>query len=349
MPYYTPLRYPGGKRRLAPTVMQFLDANGLKDVEYAEPYAGGAAIALALLFEEYASVVHINDLSRPIYAFWYSVLNDTAELCRRIERTEITMAEWHRQRAVYKNHDSADLTDLGFAALFMNRTNRSGIIDGGVIGGNEQAGEWTIAARFNKADIIQRVRKIGRYASRIKLHQMDALDFTNSVVPSLKKSFAFFDPPYIENGQNLYLNNYTIEGHRALADRIVLLDTPWLVTYDYSAVRHSLFRAHRRVAYGLGYTARKRYEGKEVMFISNGLKLPTAWRHSALVPLSDARSEAPLYGIMEAMKPRPEMIEGPEAADRFTRALKTILATPKSAVPNPFKKSSPKKSSKEKR
>src|SRR5437588_10043438 len=98
MPFYTPLRYPGGKRRLAPVVMQLLEANNLKDIEYAEPYAGGAAIAFALLFEEYASVIHINDLSRPVYAFWHTVLNDTEELCRRIESVEVIMDEWHRQR-----------------------------------------------------------------------------------------------------------------------------------------------------------------------------------------------------------------------------------------------------------
>ena len=340
MPYYTPLRYPGGKRRLAATVVQFLQENGLKDVKYAEPYAGGAAIALALLLEEYASVVHINDLSRPIYAFWHTVLNDTKELCSRVERTKITMAEWNRQRAVYKKQDFADLTDLGFATLFLNRTNRSGIIDGGVIGGKEQTGEWTIEARFNRDEISQRIRKIGRYASRIKLHQLDALDFTNSVVPTLgANSFLFYDPPYIENGQNLYLNNYTIEGHRQLANRIVMLEHPWLVTYDYSAVRHNLFHGHRRIAYGLGYSARKRYEGREVMFISNLLRLPSTWPGSGLVPLSSPRNEAPLYGKMEAMKRHPEMIEGPEAFERFRRAVKAALTVKKRDMPpSPFGK-----------
>src|SRR5579871_5548241 len=133
MPYYTPLRYPGGKRRLAPFVMRLLAENGMKNINYAEPYAGGAAVALALLLEEYASTIHINDLSRPVYAFWNSVINETSELCRRIERVKLSMAEWRRQRAIYENRETADLSELGFAALFLNRTNRSGIIGGGVI------------------------------------------------------------------------------------------------------------------------------------------------------------------------------------------------------------------------
>lgn len=300
MPYYTPLRYPGGKRRLAPVVMHLLEANGLKDVQYVEPYAGGASIALALLFEEYASVIHINDLSRPVYAFWNCVLNDTEELCRRIERVKITMREWNKQRAVYNRREIADLADLGFAAFFLNRTNRSGIINGGVIGGKQQTGKWTLAARFNKSELLSRIRKIGRYRSRIRLYQSDAFEFTKQVLPGLgPNTFAFYDPPYIENGEDLYLNNYKVDDHHRLAARISRLKQPWVVTYDDAAVRANLYQMHRRIAYNLAYSAQGRHQGREVMFLSEHLELPQPWHHSSPILLTPLNKQYPLYGTIE--------------------------------------------------
>lgn len=307
MQFYTPLRYPGGKRRLAPAVMRLLDETELRNVHYAEPYCGGAAVALALLFEEYASTVHINDLSRPVYAFWYSAVNHTDSFCRRIGKVRVTMAEWRRQRAVYDQRDTADLEELGFAAFFLNRTNRSGVIAGGVIGGKKQTGEWGIDARFSKGDLIRRIRKVGRYKNRIFLYQQDALNFSGTVIPSLgSNTFTFYDPPYIDNGNgSLYLNEYKMDDHQKLALHIAHVNRPWIATYDFPAITANLFPTHRRIVYGLSYSAQDRKKGKEVMFLSDTLRIPAEWSKARAFNMQEERTHYPVYGRLGNMKLHP--------------------------------------------
>jgi DNA adenine methylase len=344
MPYYTPLRYPGGKRRLVPFVERLLEANKLHDIQYVEPCAGGASIGLALLFEEYASTIHINDLSRAVYAFWHTALYDTEALCKRIERAEVTLDEWNRQRAVYDAMDDADLTELGFATFFLNRTNRSGILSGGVIGGKQQTGQWKLSARFSKEPLLQRIRRIGRYRNRIRIYQQDALGFTGNVVTSLKGDvFAFYDPPYIESGEALYLNTYSVDDHRRLAEQVARLPHHWVVTYDYdAAVKYDLYPASRRLAFGLKYVSQARQIGQEALFFSPELALQADWCSGETFLMARKGSPYPVYGRMELMDQSPKNNDN-QAPDKpkqgrgsrvslfplsFEEALKGLLRTP---------------------
>lgn len=270
----SPLRYPGGKGKVANYLKLLFLRNQLVGHHYVEPYAGGASVALSLLYEGYASHIHINDLNRSVYAFWAAVLQNTELLCAKISAADVTVDEWRRQKAVQEMADP-DPLDLAFSTFFLNRTNRSGIIDGGIIGGKNQTGEWKLDARFNKVDLVQRIQKVARHAGRITLTQRDAAEYLRTVVPNLPHgTFLYLDPPYYVKGQGLYQNSYVPADHAGIAAEIANLDHPWLVSYDAAPQIMELYAGHPVLTYGLCYSAGDRYRGSEAMFFSPGLTWP---------------------------------------------------------------------------
>lgn len=250
--------------------------NGLVDGQYVEPYAGGASVGLALLMDHFVSHIHINDLDRAVYAFWYSVLHKTDELCQLISSTPISMDEWYRQRSIQQRPKRASLLQLGFSTFFLNRTNRSGIISGGVIGGKDQSGAWKLDCRFNKTELIERIRSIAAYKKRISLYNEDAFEFMTTRLPGIKEdSLVYFDPPYYVKGkQMLYVNFYQPEDHNSIASLIPNLKQNWIISYDDVPEIRALYGNHKSLSYKLHYTAQDKYQGNEILFFSTDLAIP---------------------------------------------------------------------------
>ena len=275
--HFTPLRYPGGKAKLAAFVKAIIKENKLYDGDYAEPYAGGAGIALELMFQEYVDKIHINDVSQPVYSFWKSVLKDTDDLCRLIKDTPVTVRSWAKQKKIFANPKEHSYLELGFATFFLNRTNRSGILNGGVIGGRDQTGPWKIDARYNSEELIFRIESIAKMKSRIKLSHSDALSFLQLGLPKWpRKTLIYLDPPYYERGRELYYDYYKPEDHADVAKLIgaKMKSRHWIVSYDNVAAIKKLYSAYRSITYNVGYSARDQYVGKEVMFFSPKLSIP---------------------------------------------------------------------------
>lgn len=274
----TPMRYPGGKGRLAQYVIDIIKLNCLTGGDYVEPYAGGAGIAITLLYLEYVSQIHLNDLNRSVYAFWKSVCEEPDALCKMVRDKPLTMAQWRKQRAVQTAKDVSRL-ELGFSTLYLNRTNRSGILMGGVIGGKEQKGEWKIDARFNRADLIRRIEKIASYAPRINLYNMDAAKFLTTRLPKIpKKSLVYLDPPYFQKGCELYENHYQRDDHAEIAALVAKIKQKWIVSYDNVRPIRRLYSQYEKEGFGLHYTAQDRYIGKEVMIFCPDLVTPYSVR-----------------------------------------------------------------------
>jgi DNA adenine methylase len=276
MSYVTPLRYPGGKSKLAKLMERLLESNNLVGGHYAEAYCGGASLALHLLLHDYAAHIHLNDLSRSIYAFWKSVLEDTDNLCRLINDTPVTIESWDQQRKIQENPSEHTSLELGFSTFFLNRTNRSGIITGGVIGGKKQEGNWLINARYNKPTLIIRIRKVAQNKNRITLHNLDAKQFIINIIPDLPaRSLIYFDPPYYSKGRRLYKNYYQHDDHVAIADYIKELEHNWVVSYDNQPEIRKLYERYRNLTYKLSYSANQHYEGSEIIFFCSRLIVPS--------------------------------------------------------------------------
>jgi DNA adenine methylase len=271
--YTSPLRYPGGKGKLAGFIKLVMLENDLVGREYVEPYAGGAAVALSLLYEEYASHIHINDLNRSVSAFWNAVLAHTDELCGRISDAAVTVQEWHRQREV-QTQENPSVLDLAFSTLFLNRTSRSGIIGGGIIGGLEQTGPWKIDARFTRDDLIRRIQKVARHRTRITVTCQDAARYITTRLPELPGAFVYLDPPYYVKGKGLYQSYYTPADHAHIASLVAHIRAPWIVSYDAAAGIRELYADFTAVEYDLSYSAQERYRGTELMFFPPGLRPP---------------------------------------------------------------------------
>jgi len=270
-PRVSPLRYPGGKVALYARLRCLLRASGLAGATYVEPYAGGAGAGLALLATGQVKAVVLNDLDPAIFAFWRTLQEDPDYLERRLLETPITVEEWRRQKAIYSRGQSAERCELAFATFFLNRTNRSGVLNGGPIGGLAQTGNYKIDARFNRADLAERVRLLGRYSRSITALCRDGVEVIREYA-SQPETFIYADPPYFEKAGSLYLNSFEQEDHERLAQVLNSVPTAsWLLTYDDVPEVHKLYESRRRRTFKLGYSAHRVRTATEVAVLSDSL------------------------------------------------------------------------------
>ena len=273
----TPLRYPGGKQRLSPFLIEILKTNNLLDCDYVEPYAGGAGAALELLLTRKVRKIHLNDSSLPVYSFWKAVLNYTDEFCRLISSASLTIDEWRRQKDIIKNPADHDELTLGFSTFYLNRVNRSGVISGGIIGGINQDGNWKMDARFSRFDLIQRIESIAYRQRDIAVTNMDAEVFIKKYLPKTpERTLVYFDPPYFEKSEGLYLNDYIKKDHERLALTIQNnVNHKWILSYDGHEKILSYYKQRKFFIYDLQYNAQRIYKGKEVFIFCDDLRIPS--------------------------------------------------------------------------
>ncbi len=277
MGLYSPLRYPGGKGKLEPFMEVMIRKLGHEKGVYIEPFAGGAGIAMGLLENDVVSEVVINDYDKRIYSFWRAMLTETESFIHKIETVPLNMQEWYRQKDICMNHANRYSFELGFATFYLNRTNRSGIIKGGVIGGRDQQGSWKLDARFNRDKLIKRIYAIAEKKSKIHLYNKEIESFVNNIIGKYaRNALVYFDPPYFNKGKQLYLNFFQYDDHVRIEKMIrEKVNCDWIITYDDAPEIATIYQKHKIMRYDLNYSVSEKRKAREIIVFKNDAMIPT--------------------------------------------------------------------------
>lgn len=269
MKVYSPLRYPGGKNCIFNFLSKLFYENNLIGIEYAEPYAGGAGLALHLLMEGYVSRIYLNDLDDWVYSFWYTILNDADEFCAWVRKVEVNVSNWNYYKAFLQRTDDISCFERAQAFFFLNRTNISGVIKGGPIGGLAQQGKYKIDVRFNREDLAERILNVYKLRSKIEVSQLDGIEFLRRMNRKRRDIFIYIDPPYVIKGANLYVNFYTQSDHENLSGMIRKLRKKWLISYDKCDLIPRLYADYSLISYRLSQCTSNRIGEELLVFPDN--------------------------------------------------------------------------------
>lgn len=281
----SPLRYPGGKARLAPYLARLAAAQYPRVSSYAEPFAGGAGAALRLLVDEVVRRIYINDLNPGVAAMWRGVFDENERFVDRLLTQAADLPSWDRAREIYLAQVHEDPFELGFATFLLNRWNRSGIITARPIGGLDQDGPYKIDARFNRPALAERVTLLGEYRNRVEVTELDGALFLGQLTRDDPQALVYVDPPYLIHGDSLYLNSLNSSDHTRLSSMLIESDLRWLLTYDADArVPDELYAGLRCAEFNIAHTAQVQQVGQEYVVFSADLRVPDI----NLLPRADA-------------------------------------------------------------
>lgn len=275
--YYSPLRYPGGKGKLASFMEYMIDQLGHRGGTYIEPFAGGAGIAMELLLRNVVSRIVINDYDKAVWSFWKAILTETDRFVEEIRTVPLTVDEWQKQHEILVTQNDKYSFELGLAAFYLNRTNRSGIIKGGVIGGQEQAKVWKMDVRFKREELVTRIQRIAARKKDIKLYNKDVNSFIKNYVPLYEENaLIYFDPPYFRKGQQLYMNFFNYKDHVRIEQEIrEHVNCDWIITYDYEPQIEEIYHNYNLRLYDLNYSVSTKRKANELMIFKDGIIIPS--------------------------------------------------------------------------
>ena len=193
----TPLRYPGGKSKAVPKLLQYLP-NLFQVKEFREPFLGGGSVALEIT-KRYPHIdIWVNDLYEPLYNFWCELQHNGQELQDALLGIKTIYCNPDSARCLFTSSkeqiNDSDLSNFDRAVAFyiVNKCSFSGLTESSSF--SEQASESNFSTNG--------IERLTEYSELIERWKITNLSY-ESMLCDDKDTFIYLDPPY-DIKDNLY-------------------------------------------------------------------------------------------------------------------------------------------------
>ena len=186
----TPLRYPGGKSRAVPKLLQWLPSREI--TEYREPFLGGGSMAIEMtrrLPEEVP--IWVNDLYEPLYNFWVQLRDHGDYLHRELMRVKNFHPDEESAKILFLdakeklNETDIDPKDRAVLFYIINKCSFSGLTE---------SSSFSKAAS-NSNFSIRGIERLPEYSDLIQRWKITNLSY-EELVSDETLTFIYADPPY---------------------------------------------------------------------------------------------------------------------------------------------------------
>ncbi|MBF2028770.1 MAG: DNA adenine methylase [Oscillatoriales cyanobacterium C42_A2020_001] len=262
----SPLRYPGGKSRAIPQIINYLPA---AFSDYREPFLGGGSLFIHLKQKRKDLRFWVNDLNYDLFLFWHCAQSRLSDLVSGIREIKNHYKNGRELFAKLTHDSTQDLSELERAIRFfvLNRITFSGTVESG--GYSEEA--------FHKRFTESSIERLSRLENLLNGVMITNLDYSDLLKVSGDNVFLFLDPPYLSvRKSKLYGKKgdlHTSFDHDRFAELLKNCNHQWLVTYDdCPEIREKFQFAYLyewQLQYGMNnYKQIRAAKGKE-LFITN--------------------------------------------------------------------------------
>ena len=244
MPLPSPLRYPGGKARVAKRLLAYAPVHR----EYREPFAGGAALFFR---KPKAKRNWLNDLHPGLYAF-YVTLQDNfpafAQLCREQQGSRRKLFDyWVSRRDLMELRGEEGLLERAVQFYFINRT----VWGGRVVYDPSRKSRLYFSNPQGWDNLEKKLQLLGQVSQKLEGVRITGLDFEECLSGADEETLIYCDPPYIRDTNSqptdkLYDKSFGPESHRRLAELLRHTPAKVMLSYDDCPEARRLFQDGHR-------------------------------------------------------------------------------------------------------